>query len=229
MTMTYRFLLKPRWLAFTAVVAAAVILMLNLALWQYQRLGERRDFNRLVTARTELPVQVAEPGWLGPDADPADIEWRTVRVSGIYDGKTDSLAVSGGYQLISPLLLTDGSTVLVNRGAIDVTAPIAPPPQGTVEIIGRIREVPSVLRRDGLTGTYLEAHSSTPTDGGVAAVALPELTDGPHLSYVIQWTIFAICVAVGWVLAVRRSATSHTRGPSRRRNRHQAVPWRDER
>ena len=33
----------------------------------------------------------------------------------------------------------------------------------------------------------------------------PSSSEGPHLSYAVQWFIFAIAVAVGWVLAVRRS------------------------
>jgi cytochrome oxidase assembly protein ShyY1 len=35
------------------------------------------------------------------------------------------------------------------------------------------------------------------------------LTDGPHLSYAVQWFIFALCAVVGWVLAVRRSIATH--------------------
>jgi surfeit locus 1 family protein len=33
---------------------------------------------------------------------------------------------------------------------------------------------------------------------------LPELDEGPHLSYAIQWFIFTICAAVGWLAVVRR-------------------------
>ena len=44
-----------------------------------------------------------------------------------------------------------------------------------------------------------------PTVGEPEPVVLPELDNGPHLSYAIQWFIFSVCVVVGWVLAVRRS------------------------
>ncbi|NDA77412.1 MAG: SURF1 family protein, partial [Actinobacteria bacterium] len=43
-------------------------------------------------------------------------------------------------------------------------------------------------------------------------LALPELSDGPHLSYAIQWLIFSAAVVIGWVLAVRWSV-SRRRGP----------------
>ena len=36
-------------------------------------------------------------------------------------------------------------------------------------------------------------------------VPAPELGEGNHLSYAFQWFIFAVCVVIGWVLAVRRS------------------------
>jgi cytochrome oxidase assembly protein ShyY1 len=61
---------------------------------------------------------------------------------------------------------------------------------------------------------YVQLTGSDPplTAGDPAPVVLPELDEGPHLSYAIQWFIFAICVAVGWVLAVRRSLAIRAAG-----------------
>ena len=39
-------------------------------------------------------------------------------------------------------------------------------------------------------------------------VAAPELTEGPHLGYAVQWFVFSTCAGIGWVLAVRRSAAT---------------------
>jgi cytochrome oxidase assembly protein ShyY1 len=47
----------------------------------------------------------------------------------------------------------------------------------------------------------------------LAPVPRPELSEGPHLSYAGQWFVFAICVAIGWVVAMRRSITSRRRIP----------------
>lgn len=45
----------------------------------------------------------------------------------------------------------------------------------------------------------------------LATVPRPELSEGAHLSYAGQWFVFAICVAIGWVVAMRRSITSRRR------------------
>jgi cytochrome oxidase assembly protein ShyY1 len=60
---------------------------------------------------------------------------------------------------------------------------------------------------------YVDLIRSTPEVAATdpAPVPGPELTDGPHLSYAIQWFLFAGCVALGWVLAVRRSLARHRR------------------
>jgi cytochrome oxidase assembly protein ShyY1 len=33
---------------------------------------------------------------------------------------------------------------------------------------------------------------------------LPDLSEGPHLSYAVQWLIFTLCAAGGWIAVVRR-------------------------
>ena len=56
--------------------------------------------------------------------------------------------------------------------------------------------------------------SSDPAETGPfpQPVTLPELTDGPHLSYAAEWFIFAAAVGVGWVLAVRKSINDRRTG-----------------
>ena len=49
----YRFLLRPRWIAFTVVVVTAIVVMVNLGFWQLRRLDERRAFNDAVAARID--------------------------------------------------------------------------------------------------------------------------------------------------------------------------------
>ena len=61
---------------------------------------------------------------------------------------------------------------------------------------------------------WVELVSSEPAETGPfpQPVAVPELTEGPHLSYAVQWFIFAAAVGVGWVLAVRKSINDRRTG-----------------
>ena len=65
---------------------------------------------------------------------------------------------------------------------------------------------------------YIEQLESTPADASsLEPIVAPSLDEGPHLSYTIQWFIFSVCVLVGWVLAVRRSAAIRSGRPPKRR------------
>ena len=101
MALTIRFLIKPRWLLFTLVVGVAAALMVNLGFWQLRRLEERRSFNALVVARIEADPESLDPTWVGPNADPDAVEWRTVTLAGRYGLDTESLAATASYQLIT--------------------------------------------------------------------------------------------------------------------------------
>jgi cytochrome oxidase assembly protein ShyY1 len=59
---------------------------------------------------------------------------------------------------------------------------------------------------------YIDAFASDPRDSpALDPVAQPDLGEGPHLAYAVQWFIFSVCAAVGWVLAVRHSAAKRRR------------------
>jgi len=146
----YRFLLRPRWLAFTLGVVVLVVVMVNLAFWQLRRLDERQAFNQRVEGRAALPAapvdDVLALGASALDVDGA--EWRSVTATGTYDGagqvliRNRSFDGAPGYHVVTPLF-TDGGTLLVNRGWIpfgDGAEPSdAPPPSGEVDVTGRVR------------------------------------------------------------------------------------------
>ena len=76
----YRFLLRPRWLAFHALCLAAMVAMANLGLWQLRRLDERTAFNDRVTANAAAsPAPVDELLALPTD----DAEYRRTVVTGV--------------------------------------------------------------------------------------------------------------------------------------------------
>jgi cytochrome oxidase assembly protein ShyY1 len=237
----YRFLLQPRWLAFHALVIAAVILMTNLGMWQLRRLDERREFNDQVAAAIDEPARPLDEV-LAASTDPADVEWRAVSAVGEYLAGEQVLVVNrsqggqAGDMVVTPMQLADGRILLVERGFVPLGAQPAAPPEGAVEVTGHLRPSQE-RRRGGLTDpaegelrevqrididrlapqlpgdvvpAYVELTSSAPGETGPYPVppSQPELTERNHLSYAVQWFIFAACVVIGWVLAVRHSASS---------------------
>ncbi len=246
----YRFLLRPKWIAFHLLIVAVVVAMVNLAFWQLRRLDERRTFNARVEQNLDAPIEPLS-GVLTSGANQSAIEWRQVGVSGTYlPGATievvnRSQGGESGRNVVDALQLADGSVILVNRGFVPQEDAVPAAPTGRVEVIGRLRR--SEVRRTGqpedpsgvvltevrrididkltpqlhatVLPMYLERVTSDPADGTAVdettqtpplPIALPELGEGPHLSYTIQWFIFSACVVAGWVFAVRRSAATRS-------------------
>jgi cytochrome oxidase assembly protein ShyY1 len=138
-----------------------------------------------------------------------------------------------GQNVVTPLALDDGRVLLVNRGFVALDAAVPPAPAGPVELTGRLRRTqerrtgqlsdPSdgalalaqridldrlAAQLDGeLVPMYVDLATSDPAEPAPypEPVQAPELGEGPHLGYAVQWFIFSVAVAVGWVLAVRRS------------------------
>jgi len=137
-----------------------------------------------------------------------------------------------GVDPVSALRLDDGRILLVNRGFIPLAQAVPPPPRGPVTILGRVRvsnerergelsdAADGVLREiqridiprlaEQLPGDvlpiYVDLLGSNPADSPMLSrIADPQLTLGPHLSYVAQWWIFSLCAVVAWLFIVRRS------------------------
>lgn len=238
----YRFLFRPKWLAFHAIVVVGIVAMIGAGVWQLQRLDERKAFNERVVERSQ-----SEPTPLGSVLARIDdgslsleaAEWLPVVIEGTYLPDqvlefNNSQGGRAGDNVLTALIGDDGGTVIVNRGFIPLGIDVPAAPRTAVTATGFVR-LSEVRDRGGVTdaddgGTlseirridvprlsqqfpgevapvYVQLTASEPpiVVGDPEPVVLPELSNGPHLSYAIQWFVFAICVAIGWVLAVRRS------------------------
>ena len=132
---------------------------------------------------------------------------------------------------IPTLMLDNGQVLLVNRGFLPLSMDIPQAPTGRITIEGRLRM--SAVRRTGAvsdpsTGElqetqrididrlapqlpndpvamYVELLDSQPADSDLLSrISDPVFTNGPHLSYAVQWFLFSGCAIAGWLIAIRR-------------------------
>ena len=144
-----------------------------------------------------------------------------------------SLESDLGFWVVTPLVSADGHRILINRGwtaatmgAID-SPTLSAPPQGQVEVAGRVQivkprqaaqpsdlpvgQVDTVVPTEIVTtapvvgNAYLEMTASRPNSltSELRMLPAPEVTEGPHRSYALQWIFFAIMTVIGWSVLVR--------------------------
>ena len=66
----------------------------------------------------------------------------------------------------------------------------------------------------------IQLESQQPSGNDLPApIPRPELDEGPHLSYAVQWFIFSLIAIIGYPLVIRRIA--HSEG---REGRHSDIP-----
>ncbi|MDV5144762.1 SURF1 family protein [Streptomyces sp. SBC-4] len=148
----YRFLLSRQWVILTLIVLALIPTMIELGFWQFHRHERRVAQNALIADNLKAkPVPVEEltsPGHTVPRAD----YWRQVTATGTFDTAHEVVVRRRtnaddrqGVLVLTPLVLRDGSVVLVNRGWVPAAAdqrayPTVPPaPKGEITVTGRLK------------------------------------------------------------------------------------------
>ncbi|HEX5859745.1 MAG TPA: SURF1 family protein [Microbacterium sp.] len=136
---------------------------------------------------------------------------------------------TSAFEVLTPLRLDDGRVFIVDRGWVapgEGTVPdeIPPPPEGEVTVIARLRpgeplprrgapegqvptiHLPSVAEISGPT-TVTSAYGLMVSEDPAAATRptpldSPTEDPGPHLSYAIQWILFAIMgfIFIGYII-----------------------------
>jgi len=237
----YRNLLRPRLFVFHLLVIAIVAVLVNLGFWQINRHNERQSFNTTLVSRFDEPIVALESildqdpetiEWRTVQVTGEYLSGMSVSLVNVsQDGRA-------GFDPVSPLRMNDGRVVLINRGFLPLVAPFPDAPVGTVTVTGTVRR--SAQRKSGqvadpaegvltdvqrididrldrqidgeLVNVYVELLASSPADApSLSRIANPDFTTGPHLSYAVQWFIFALFAVFGWVIVVRRRTA-----PSRR-------------
>ena len=136
-----------------------------------------------------------------------------------------------GYEVVTPLRTATGA-VLVDRGFIPLEhgariPSVAPaPPTGEVTIVGHVRRSEKgrrgattpvanqmrLINSDAIAATlpypiasgYIGLLTIEPEQpGGFQPIPLPELSEGPHFWYAVQWFMFTAIAAAGIVVFIR--------------------------
>jgi cytochrome oxidase assembly protein ShyY1 len=134
-----------------------------------------------------------------------------------------------GFWVLTPLVTAPGEAVLVNRGfvgraiALEGGAADYAPPAGEVTVVGVVQPsrsggvlveaegVRQISRPDveaidevvdeTLAPVLLQLETAEPP---MLAVRPPDLGEGPHLSYAVQWVVFTLIALIGYPLVLRR-------------------------
>ena len=136
-----------------------------------------------------------------------------------------------GFEVLVPFVTDDGGILIVDRGWVAVgdaqDSPDVVPaaPTGTVDVVVRVKatepQIPGRTAPDGQVATihlptvaaivggevYTGAYGIIASEDPAPAVVpgpptKPALDEGPHLSYALQWIVFAIMAfaALGWAI-----------------------------
>ena len=243
----FGFTLQPRWFGYLGMAIVFAIACVLLSQWQFGRLDEaRREIERIDTNYAKSPQQLGDvlPSLTSWDVA---VEWTPVSLTGTYL-VDDQLLVRNrpyngnpGFEVLTPLKLSDGSVFVVDRGWLpsgdtqDKPDVVPAPPSGVVTVVARVKqgepdlpgrsapagEIPSIdlaevateVGQPTYTGGYGLMESESPATATRPLPAIkPEEDEGPHLSYAIQWIIFAFFGFVGLGYAIRQEYRARRSG-----------------
>lgn len=237
----YRFLFSSKWLGYLLLAAVFATACVFLGRWQMDRRAETlAEINRVVTNYSATPVAFTDVRDQFTSLDPAR-EWTQVELTGTYDVagqrivRNRPLNGQPGYEVVVPLRLATGETVVVDRGWLPIgnNNPGSPdsvpaPPSGEVTAVVRLKHPEPELQRGApagqlasidlnaykaqldyplLTGAYGQLATETPASAEMPfPFPKPATEEGTHLSYSLQWFAFGVLMFVGFGYAARQQA-----------------------
>ena len=235
----WRFALTWHWVRYLVLAIVFALVCVGLCLWQL----DRRNTALEELARIDNNYS-ADPVPLGdalPELDSFDIDqkWTPVTMTGTYLS-ADQLLVrnrpynSGpGFEVLTPLLLADGSVFIVDRGGLptgleqDSPDEIPAAPAGEVTVTARLKpgeptlpgrsapegqiasiqldDIAAIIDEPVYTGAYglMATEDPAPAERPQASTK-PARDEGPHLSYAFQWLVFALFGFLGLGYGLRQ-------------------------
>ena len=213
------------------VAAILVVACVRLGIWQLSRLHQRRARNAVILAATQLPSVE-----LGVGVSGDSLANRRVRARGRYDydherlWRPRAMDEMPGADLVTPMRMEDGAAVLVDRGWVPsadgyhvverlyresdsatIVGLALNAPRGRGDVDPRALKDSLPYRLMPIVIQQLPAEPGALDPDFPRRWPVPELDDGPHLSYAIQWFSFAIIIVVGVIALRRRDRPEHAR------------------
>jgi cytochrome oxidase assembly protein ShyY1 len=230
---------RRRRVAILAIASIVATTCIALGFWQLQRLEERRTLNTEIrAARSAPPTTVRTAEDIGSlSAFRAVVVEGTYDIEGEVLLYGRSLDGEPGHHVVTPLALDDGSGVLVVRGWVPFSIDRAPvieaaPTARDVVVEGWLIAPESRGRsrpdRDGIVRTLdisgigdrlpfelasfaVQLREQDPPPSRLPTlIPAPLLSEGPHLSYAIQWFTFAAVALAGAAILFRRERRAPT-------------------
>jgi len=241
-----RVVMSRRWLTALAIAAVFALACVFLGRWQWHRHEDKAARAQRIESHyfaSPVPLSKVMPR---PDANlPRAQEWTLVTATGRYAAQHVMLVRNRpnngvfGYEVMVPLELADGTSLLVDRGWIPNGPTAAQPsrtpatPAGDITVTGWLRlGEPSLGRQmsngqlasinlaearaqtgTSLYGAYLIRRSEAGPPGEhiehPQLLARPDTGQGPHLAYALQWWLAA---PVGFVLVFVGARREHLEG-----------------
>jgi cytochrome oxidase assembly protein ShyY1 len=235
----WAFAFSRRWAGYFALAVIFAIVCSLLGAWQLNRRAEAwLEIDRIDNNYSSAPVPIDTV--LGNlTTFETSQKWTPVLVTGTYLSDETILVRNRpyngrpGFEVLVPLLQSDGTVFIVNRGwvnpgnAQDEPDFIPAAPEGVVTIEARLKasepalpgrsapsgqvatiELPLIAERLSYplyTGAYGVLVAEDPaTEIRPLPAAQPTRDEGPHLSYALQWYVFAIFGFLGFAYAVRQ-------------------------
>lgn len=185
------------------------------------------------SAQPVAPLDELAPAGSAPDTDAIEflpVQFSGTYVPGLAYELTIRRDDMAGRDLYAIMQLDDGTVVIVDRGWLPAGTPSPALPEGEVQLTARLREPdtggtgqlgptgsePVSIFRVDVTAMaadagaaprpmYVERLLADPAEPAeVVVIPFPDLGEGSHLGYAVQWFLFTICVFAGWAFAVAR-------------------------
>ena len=152
-----------------------------------------------------------------------------------------SLDGVAGYSPFVPLQMDDGTVVFVQRGFVPLAEPMPSIAEGRVSVTGFLRPPQTRGTLGAVDSTdptatefhradveliaarteaphlpmYIQLLGQSPAVESVwpQAARLPDLDEGPHFSYAMQWWFFSAVALTGWIVVARRAVRTSRVSP----------------